>query len=930
MLFRLLTLGINHRLVTSLLLVLVTCIAGLGLPRLRVDTSFDSMIPDTDPKIPIYDQVAKEFGSDNSTLVYVRDEQLWSPVKLAALEELHYTLEGLDFVLRVDDIFSLRSIRGAGGTIDSRVILAEAPVNQAAADRARADALYNPLVAGNFISRNGTVTALLVSMGKVHGKELSDRQINDILEHVLEPTRSVFQEVFQVGPPRINAELKATLIEDLKLLGPLSALLLTVAILLFLRSGLAAFLPLFTSIMSLVWTFGMMGWAGIPLNILSAMLPSLVVVIGSTEDIHMISSYFFGVSSVVADHRRFATRFMMMHMGVPLLLTILTTAMGFASNIFSGMGIIQHFAVASTFAILANGVITILFVPMALATMGPVRSRLLRDKKRVVGIPGFFVRLFGFSNRRFPRSVLVLTALLCSFFVYHLSKLYVTNDPLSYFRQNRPLIREIHQIHRDLSGMKLFFITLVSDKEKAFQEPVNIRKLVEIQKFLETQGVFDGSISLADHLALVNREFHGGDGEYFRVPKKRELVAQYLLFFHRRDLESYVSHDFRRANIVVRHNISDSNTLNRHIRELEEVASYFAGSQMKAHVVGENIMVNAAAEELMIAQVKSLAILLFVIFLLMSVMFTSFKGGLISLVPSLIPIIMMFGIMGYLEIPLNPGTAMVAVIAIGIAIDGTIHLLSRYNDLCRRSSDYEAAVYTTVQEEATPMVVSSLALALGFGVLLMSNFTVIAQFGALSATTMLFALFANLLVTPIIMSRVRLVGLYQILTLSMHKKVLQKSPLFQGMSGYQMRKAILISELNEFKARDLLMEQGRVGRSMYLILSGQVEVVRRSGSSKRRVALLEAGEIFGEIGYVRKTQRTADVRALTTVEALRFDYLKLKKDLKFFPYTVANLNFNISCILGERLADVMEEIELLSDQDGADHAEASGDPESNE
>ncbi len=343
---------------------------------------------------------------------------------------------------------------------------------------------------------------------------------------------------------------------------------------------------------------------------------------------------------------------------------------------------------------------------------------------------------------------------------------------------------------------------------------------------------------------------------------------------------------------------------------------------MKAHVVGENLMVNAAAESLMVAQVKSLVILLCVIFLMMSVMFTSLKGGLISLIPNLVPIIMLFGVMGLLGIPLNPGTAMVAVIAVGIAIDGTIHLFSRYNDLCRRTSDYEGAVHTTVQEEATPMVATSLALALGFGILLMSNFTLIAQFGALSAATMLFALFANLLITPIIMTRIRLIGLHQLLALSVHKEVLEKSPLFQGMSNYQMRKAILISELHEFEEGELLVEQGTFGRSMYLILSGQVDVVRRIECKAKHVAVLNAGQIFGEIGYVRKVHRTADVRALVRVEALRFDYKQLKKDLKFFPHIVANINFNISCILGERLADaydVMEKTGTQSEKEGFSH-----------
>ena len=438
-------------------------------------------------------------------------------------------------------------------------------------------------------------------------------------------------------------------------------------------------------------------------------------------------------------------------------------------------------------------------------------------------------------------------------------------------------------------------------------DSVPLEKLVEIQGFIEKQGLFDRSLSLADHLALVNREFNAGKADAMVLPATRNLVAQYLLFFYRSDLSPYVSHDYAQANIVVRHNVSDSRRLNRHIAELREAVRHFAGPDLQTTITGENLMINAAADTLISGQIEALGIVLAVIFLVMSVMFTSIKGGLIALVPSVIPIIMMLGVMGLLGIPLNPGTAMVAVIAIGIAIDGTIHLFSRYNALCRTTSNYDEAVLETVKDEALPVVATSLALALGFGVLLLSDFTVVAQFGALAAATMLFSVFANLLITPLVMSRIRLVGLYDILAMSMQREVLERSPLFHGMTNYQIRKAILISEMREVAAGACLVEQGTTGRSMYLVLQGELDVVRRAGDGvERRLARLGPGDVFGEIGYIRATQRTADVRAATPVSALCFDHRRMEKDLRFFPHIVAKLNFNISRILGERLADLVE------------------------
>ena len=905
MILKLFMLGCNDRKGVFLGLLIVTLFFAAGLPKLQVDTGVDSLIPANDPARLIYQRVSGEFGTDNKTIIYIKDSQLWTPNKLSSLEALHRKIEKAEYVTRVDSLYSLHTIEGSDGKINTRPVLDSAPLTIEDAELARLSALDNPLYTGNFFSDDGSVTAMIVSVDNINDDQNFSRDMARTIESLLEEHRGEFERMVQVGPPRINQELKSSLYQDFILLGPMSALILVLSLLFFMRSGLTAMIPLVTSVLTIIWTFGMLGWLGIPINILSAMLPSLIIVIGSTEDTHLMSAFFRGLACAEKEPRKEAIEYMASHIGLPLILTVLTTALGFASNLFSDIGLIQHFSIAATFAMIANGIVTILVVPLILSIFGPDIIKKEEENQTTLNLPGKMVKLFCYSKDHFPGAILISTALLCLFFIYQASTLYVTNDPLSYFPSDRPLIQDTKRIHEDLAGIKIFFIALESNSKNTFQKPKNIAKLKEIQNFMEKQGVFDRSISIADHLAFVNREFRGDFAE-MTLPESRQLVAQYLMFFHRSDLDSYISHDFSRANIVVRHNISDSHTLNRYIEELEDAVSHIAGPGLKAHIIGENLMVNSAAENLMVAQVKALVILLALIFIIMSAMFTSLKGGIIALVPAIIPIALMFGIMGLLDIPLNPGTAMVAVIAIGIAVDGTIHLLARYNELCRRTSEYREAVDIAVSEEATPLIVSCLGLSLGFGILLFSNFTVVQQFGALAAATMLFAIFANLLITPIIMSKVRLVGLYQILAMKIDQQILDSTPLFNNMTNYQRRKAILISELNEFEKGELLVEQDTLGRDMYLILDGQAEVIRRDDGEARTLATLNPGAVFGEIGYIREAERTADVRATTPISALRFDYEKMQNDLKFFPNIVAKLNFNISYILGERLADMVE------------------------
>ena len=913
-------LGVDNAMACVVLLIAVSVAAGFGVTRLTLDTGFERLIPQDDADRQAWLRVTREFGSDNRTFVYVRDAKLWTPEKLAALRKLHDALAELPFVERIESIFSTRTVRSADGRLQALPILGDLPASVQAAEQARRAALVDPIAVRNLVSPDGNAVGLSLVLREREGgagrplptrrAPASERAIHPSLERVVAAARPQLAEVEQIGPPRVEAELRASLLSDLRVLMPLSALLLAGTVLLLYRSLFAAGLPLFTAALSLLWTFGMMGWAEIPVSILCAMLPTLVMVIGATANLRLIGGYYRGLQEEIAQgrrpDRRAATYAMLRGLGATGVLTILTTVVGFASNAFSGIPAVRDFGFVAALAVLSSGIVTVLLVPMLYAAFGPEHGRVPLIAV-AGGLSTVAVRAFGVMRQRLALLALLLAAGLAVLFVQQASNVYVTNEPLTFLRPDQPLARSVTRMKEELAGVKVFYITLERNAEGSFRDPANLQRLADIQAFIAKQAIFDRSLSLADVLAQANQEAAAGRPEAYRVPPTRALVAQMLLLIPRRDLEPYVSHDFRRANIVVRHSVRDSSTLNGHIRELRQAAAHYAGPEMATAVVGESLMINAAAERLQQGQWYALAALLAVVFLVMSLMFTSIKGGLIALVPSVVPILLMLAVMRVAEIPLNAATVMVGVIAIGVAIDGTIHLFARYSELCRSATNYDEAVLETVKNEAAPVIAVSLALALGFGVLLLSDLTLIQQFGALAAATMLFSIFANVLVTPLVMSRIRLVGLYEILAMSMNREVLEKSPLFRGMSGYQVRKAILISELREHGAGQRIIEQGTVGRSMYLVVNGRLEVVRIDAGQERRLATLGPGDVFGEIGFVHATHRTADVRTLEPVSLLRFDHERLERDLLFFPHIMAKLNFNISGILGKRLAEVVEQ-----------------------
>ncbi|MDP1613108.1 MAG: efflux RND transporter permease subunit [Sulfuritalea sp.] len=899
---RFLRIGAEHPAWGLAFLLAVSLAAAFGLPRLTVDTGFEPLMVKDAPDHQAYLHVAREFGSDNRTFIYLRDEQLWTPAKLRALEQLHDELRQLPFVERIDDLFTSPTVRSIEGQLNAQPLLGTAPTEAQDAERARAAVIDDPLAARNLVSADGKSIAIGLSI-RESARASAGRDVYETLERVLTHARGQFPSLVQVGPPRIEAEIRQGLIHDLSLLAPLSALLLAIVVFGFCRNALAAAMPLVVGAISLLWTFGMMGFAGIPLSLLSAMLPVLVVATASIEIVRMISACHEDPPPG-ADHGR-SVDFMVRNLGAPAVLTGLAMTLGFAGNAVAGIAIIRDFGLAAAFAILANGLITVLLIPALHAALGRGGGT-AQDVSAWCRLSAWAARAVGLAHHRWALMALALAAAIGAGLALQAPSLRISHDPQSLFQADGALLRTTERMHEELAGVKVFYITLDANTEGAFRDPANLQRLAEIQAFIAKQQVFDRSLSLADIVSQANQQAAGGRPEAYRVPTTRKATGQYLLLHRSQDIAPYVSHDFRRATIVVRHNVRDSSTLNRHIGELRTAVAHYAGPAMATSITGEGLLINAAADRLPKTQAMVIGAMLVLVLIVMSLMFTSVKGGVIALVPSAVLILIILAAMRVLEIPLDMGTALVAVLAIGVAVEGTGHLFSRYADLCRNASDYDAAMIDTVKSEAAPLIAVGLALAAGFAVLLLSDFAPIARFGAQAAAAMLLSIFVNLLITPLVMARIRLVGLYEVLAMSMQREALEGCPLFVGLTSYQIRKTILISELREYRDGARLIEQGTVGRSMYLVVSGQIEVSRHDGAALQRLALLGPGDVFGEIGFVHETYRTADVRALGAVSVLRFDHERLKRDLMLFPHIMAKLNFNISGILGRRLAELVE------------------------
>jgi len=888
-----------------LIIMFFSFLSVLELPQLKLDTSIDSMLNKNNPDMQIYQEVMQNFGSDNITLIHFAHPNLFSVQKLQQLEHVVHELESLEMVEKVESLFNSLSIRDSEWGLEINPLISELPTTAAEADRIRQNAIYSPLLKGNQLSNDATKTTLMVTLRTDLHNSAASKDIYQIIERIITPTRGEFQQVFQIGNPRIDVEFSTGIASDMITLAPYGIGVLVFSLVLMLRTWMVVWLPLVTAGISILWAAGILAYFNIPINLLIGILPTLVIVIGSTEDTHMLAAYLQGLKQ--NPQQRFPSiRFMAIHVGLPIFITSFTTIVGFLSNTTSDISLIHDFGIASAIAMFTNLCATILLLPLLLNLVGPKNSKISFNLHADTGLIAAVVRGIEKIINKYQILVITITSIIVVLFGFFSTQLSASNDPLSFFKSGNALITDSEILHDNIAGMQLFFVTVHASHKTDFKNPIELNKLDLIKQIMQQQGAYDHITVVTDYLKLVNREMHQAQPQFYKLPDSRNLIEQYLMLFQRHDLERVLSGDAKTANFLVRHNISDSAALNKHLTELKQQVNELLGDKNKFYLTGKNLMINQAAETLFISQQHSLVILILIIGILMALLYSSITAGLVALIPNIIPVIIMFGTMGLLGIPLNAGTALVSVIAIGIAIDDTIHILSTYNRECRLDGDQHAATTRAIRAEALPVIATSLSLAAGFCTLVLSDFHVITQFGLLSALTMIVAMLTDLILTPILFKRIRLVSLWDVVALNIGEQVLTQSIIFASMSRFEIKRVILLSQVLEYQAGETVIQQGETGDKLFIILQGQTEILIQKPDCEKRIASLSWGEVFGEAGYAGDVTRTATVRVPLNTEPLRVIVLnqaQTQTAMRFYPRLHAKLNHNISKLLAQRLLE---------------------------
>ena len=884
--------------VIAALLIAACCLTILIGPgeqgwRLRVDPAVETLLPIHDRERTAFDRVHELFGDTDAVIVAVQYPQVFEVDTLARIEQLSTRLRQLAGVRHVFSLATAPNLLAEGDLIDVSSFTEQAARNPQRVPRLAAELQRNPLYANSLVSADGRTAAFALSLNKLSAEEFRSFDYPARIRALVDEVGGADQ-VWVTGSPVVAAATTNALFETLQFVLP--AILLVVVGLLGLafRSFKATFSATLVIGLALIWTLTDFVLLGHPINLVTSIVPPLVITLGLAYAVHLLSEFFdprapddeTGAEAVLRTWRR---------SGPPLLLTGATTVAGLMALMLNPLPAVRQFAALSSIGVTVSVLFVLVLLPCLL-----VLCHCRQSGARSIGwFERMADRLARFATEQRARiAVLAVTAVLAA--CWSATDIRIGTEYIRSFSEDAQVRQDFEAINQRFGGATLVSILIETHVDDALTSPELMQEIEGLQRWLAEQPEVGASVSFVDHLKLINQSLNEGKAEYFRLPDSAIAAKQLLVYGGSEEIRRVIDSRFRSALINVRINVDGSIGIRDFVERVERRVAHLP-PPLFASITGSPVLATRAVDDIASGQFGSILLALVVIYAMLALLFTSISAGFVAMLPNFLPIATYFGLLGLLDVTLNPTTSLIACIVLGIAVDDTIHFLARFNADARAQANEQAAVRSALRTTLRPVTLTTAALCLGFLVFTGSDLQNQVEFGALAAATLLVAWVTDITVTPALGSTVRIVTLWDLLRLDLGQSPQHTIPLLAGLSTRQARTFALLSNIEKLPAGSRVITEGDNARDIYVVVDGKLRAwVERSGEV-RQLSTMGRGATMGEAGYFGQ-KRTANVDAVTDVRLLRFDSQDLERLRRRHPRIAATVFRNLNRVQAERIA----------------------------
>jgi hypothetical protein len=726
-----------------LVLVAITAITvgfGYQIRNLAVDMDPDLWAPQNHPLVKVTKELEATFGGRNFTVIAVVPKQgdIYQPAILNKVKRIQKGLESIPTAIKRDVLSvgasRIKSIRGDVNGMNVHEMLGKIPETPSEMKRFREDVATNPMYIDALVSADGKAAAVVADF-RINKDNPSYAALYNEIQKVIGPERDASVDIYAAGLP-IDLAWFEFHMQKMPMYFGIALLLNLVIQFLSFRSIQGMIVPTVTALLSVIIGLGAMGLMDVHLDGMNTTTPILIMAVAAGhsiqmlkrfyEEYHRLSSGDFRGSTAEANKQ--AVIDSMTRVGPVMLLAGVISAIAFFSLTSANISVVRHFGFFAGSGILAALILEMTLVPALRASLRAPRNvpHVLTRKAETTSD-----RLFGAIGRAIAggrAGVIVLAGVLLALAALAgIAKIKVDNSLKTYNKPNSEVIVHDEEINRRFAGTNSVLFLVDGGSADALKNPALLKAMAGLQGLLDGQPHVGKTQSIADLIKKMNQAMHEDRPEYFTIPDDVNLISQYLFLYSisgdPQDFDNLVDNDYRKA--VIRVYLKSDSTVQA--QALYDKAQNLIAQSFPAGVtvnIGGSLPQTIAINEVFMKEkLENIVQMAVVVLLLASLALRSLKGGALVTLPLVVIVLANFGLLGWVGIPLDMGTASIASMAIGIGVDFEIYMLFRFMEELRRGHSTLDATVVTLKTSGKAVVFVTAAIAFGYAPLLTADFS---------------------------------------------------------------------------------------------------------------------------------------------------------------------------------------------------------------
>lgn len=729
--------------------LLLIALCSVGMAKLYFRGDYRIFFSPENPQLLAFEQMQYDFNKSDNLLIAVvpKDGDVFNADTLTLLQQLTEAAWLTPYTIRVDSITNYQHTEAEGDDLLVADLLYDP--NTLTADsiaRIKQIALQEPALVNRLVSASGAVAAINITV-QLPEKD-QNKEVQDVWQYVRQQTddfatRYPGVEFHLTGVIAMNHAFASEAENDAKKLVPLMLLGILLMLAWLLRSVAASFATLVIIIVSVTSALGLAGWAGIFLSTATINVPTILMTLAVADSVHIIASAQFALRR--GDAKLSALHYSIRRNLKPVLITSITTAIGFLTLNFSEVPILRDLGNMTAVGVMLACLYSLVLLPVLLLFLP------LNAGKASADTPGAMDWLADkvIRYQRLLLPGLSIFILLCTALI-SLNK--VNDEAIKYFAESTEFRQSNDYLEQNLSGFTLMDFSVNAGQSNAVNQPAFLSAVADFSQWLLAQPEVTHVNTITDVMKRLNKSMHGDNEAYYRLPDNSEQAAQFLLMYEMSlpfglDLNNQLNIDKSATRIsATLFNLGSKELTGLEARALQYMAERYPQYQVSA--ASAALMFAHIGERNMASMLKTLPLALVLISLLLILSLQSWRLGLLSIVPNLAPALIGFGLWGLISGEINLALSVVAGMSLGIIVDDTVHFLSKYQHARQEGRDAEAAVRYAFHSVGRALWITTLVLVAGFGVLMFSGFRLNSDMGMLTALIILIALIIDFLLLP--------------------------------------------------------------------------------------------------------------------------------------------------------------------------------------